>query len=116
MSESDHQRIDELIAGHVLRALEGEDAAEAERVLAEHVPTCPRCRSILDELEETAGDLALAAGPAPPPELLLTRLHREIRERGESDALTAALARGYAHLALLTEFHWSPAPTAFKKP
>ena len=62
MSESDHQRIDELIAGHVLRALEGEDAAEAERVLAEHVPTCPRCRSILDELEETAGDLALAAG------------------------------------------------------
>ena len=82
MSESDHQRIDELIAGHVLRALEGEDAAEAERVLAEHVPTCPRCRSILDELEETAGDLALAAGPAPPPELLLTRLHREIRETG----------------------------------
>ena len=66
----------------MLRALEGEDAAEAERVLAEHVPTCPRCRSILDELEETAGDLALAAGPAPPPELLLTRLHREIRETG----------------------------------
>lgn len=42
------------------------------------------------------------------------RLHREVRDKGESDALTAALARGYAHLALLTEFRWSPAPTAFK--
>jgi hypothetical protein len=82
MSDTDHERIDELIAGHVLRALEREDAVEAERVLAEHVPTCSRCRTTLDGLQEVAGDLALAAGPAPPPELLLTRLHREIRETG----------------------------------
>jgi hypothetical protein len=41
-------------------------------------------------------------------------LHREVRDKGESDALTAALARGYAHLALLTELRWSPAPTTFK--
>jgi anti-sigma-K factor RskA len=77
---SDHERIDELLAGHVLRALESEDAAEAERLLAEHVPGCPTCRSTLDELQETASDLALAAAPAIPPDLLLTRLHREIRE------------------------------------
>jgi hypothetical protein len=77
---SDHERIDELLAGHVLRALEGKHAVEAERVLAEHVPGCPRCRSTLDELQETASDLALAGGPAPPPDLMLTRLHREIRE------------------------------------
>ena len=82
MSESDHERIHELIAGHVLRALEGQDAVEAERMLAEHVPTCPLCRSTLHELQEIAGDLALAAVPATPPDLLLTRLHREIRETG----------------------------------
>jgi Anti-sigma-K factor rskA len=77
---TDHDRIDELLAGHVLRALDGEDAAEAQRVLAEHVPGCHSCRATLDELQETASDLALAAAPAPPPDLLLTRLHREIRE------------------------------------
>jgi hypothetical protein len=77
---SDHDRIDELLAGYVLRALEGEDAAEAERLLAEHVPGCPTCRSTLQELQETASDLALAATPARPPDLLLTRLHRDIKE------------------------------------
>jgi len=78
---NDHERIDELLAGYVLRAIEGDESLEAERLLAEHVPTCPRCRSTLDQLQETASELALAASPAPPPDLLLTRLHREIRER-----------------------------------
>jgi tetratricopeptide (TPR) repeat protein len=41
-------------------------------------------------------------------------LHDEIRGKGESDALVGALARGYANLGLLTEFHWTPAPYAFK--
>jgi hypothetical protein len=77
---SDHEKIDELLAGHVLRALEGEDASEAERLLAGHVPGCQACRSTLEQLQETASDLAMAATPAPPPELLLTRLHRDIRE------------------------------------
>jgi tetratricopeptide (TPR) repeat protein len=41
-------------------------------------------------------------------------LHDEIRAKGESDALVAGLARGYANLALLTEFHWGSAPYAFR--
>ena len=35
----DHERIDELLAGYVLLSLSGEDAAEADRVLIDHVPS-----------------------------------------------------------------------------
>ena len=44
----DHERIDELLAGYVLRRLSGEDAAEADQLLSDHVPSCadvPRPRS-----------------------------------------------------------------------
>lgn len=94
-----HERILELLAGCVLLALEGEDALEAERLLAEHVPDCPICRSALAELQATAGELALAATPIEPPELLLPRLRSRISETegetGRRRGLTvAALVAG----------------------
>ncbi len=73
-----HDRIEELLAGYLLRALSGSDAAEADRLLAEHVPACPRCRDTLDGLAVVAGDLALGAPPATPPETLLARVRREV--------------------------------------
>ena len=76
-----HERIDELLAGHALQALDGPDALEAERLLSEHVPDCARCVQTMAEMQEVASELALAAGPAPPPDLLLSRLHREIRQK-----------------------------------
>jgi len=76
----DHERIDELLAGYVLLSLSGEDAAEADRVLAEHVPSCGTCRETLSELQAVAGDLALVASPVDPPETLLPRIHRAIDE------------------------------------
>jgi hypothetical protein len=76
----DHERIDELLAGYVLLSLSGEDAAEVDRVLAEHVPSCGRCRETLSELQAVSGDLALAASPVDPPETLLLRIHRAIDE------------------------------------
>jgi hypothetical protein len=76
----DHERIDELLAGYVLLSLSGEDAAEADRILADHVPSCPRCRATLAEFQAVSGDLALAAPAAAPPETLLPRLHRAIDE------------------------------------
>ena len=63
----DHERIDEILAGYVLLSLSGEDAAEADRILAEHVPSCGRCRATLNELQAVSGDLALAAAPVDPP-------------------------------------------------
>jgi hypothetical protein len=77
----DHERIEELLAGYALRALSGEDALEADRVLSEHVPDCHRCRATLLAFSDTVADLGLAATPLDPPDTLLPRLHRELNER-----------------------------------
>jgi hypothetical protein len=76
----DHERIDELLAGYALLSLEGEDAAEADRLLSEHVPGCARCRRTLADFQALSGDLALATSPADPPETMLPRLHRAMDE------------------------------------
>ena len=74
----DHDVIEELLAGYVLRGLSGTDAAEADRLLSEHVPDCTTCRDTLDDLQRLTADLGLAATPVAPPETLLPRLHREL--------------------------------------
>ena len=102
----DHERIDELLAGYVLLSLSGEDAAEADRILAEHVPSCGRCRATLNELQAVSGDLALAAAPVDPPETLLPRIHRAIDEvplagrTPRRGALVAVAASAVALVAL----------------
>ncbi|HTG47577.1 MAG TPA: anti-sigma factor [Actinomycetota bacterium] len=82
MSDIDHDRIDELLAGYVLRSLSGPDGAEADHLLAEHVPGCARCRETLTAFQAVAADLALDASPIDPPETLLPQLHRELEPRG----------------------------------
>jgi hypothetical protein len=74
----DHEAIDELLAGYVLRSLSGEDAAEADHMLTDHVPTCPACRDTLAAFQDLSADLALDARPLTPPETLLPSLHREL--------------------------------------
>jgi hypothetical protein len=90
----DHEVIEELLAGYALRALSGEDAAEVDRLLTEHVPTCATCRETLASFREVAGELALDAAPLPPPEVLLPRLHRDLDRRAwrRPSALAAAAA------------------------
>lgn len=77
----DHDAIDELLAGYVLRALEGPDATGADRLLAEHVPECATCRATLDAFQAITADLGTTAAPAAPPELLLPRLQAEMEPR-----------------------------------
>ena len=74
----DHEAIDELLAGYVVRSLSGEDAVEADRLLSDHVPTCADCRETLSAFQELSADLALDATPLSPPDMLLARLHREL--------------------------------------
>jgi hypothetical protein len=74
----DHERIEELLAGYALLSLDGQDAAEADRLLAEHVPTCLVCRRAVAGFQELSGDLALIPAPVPVPDLLLPSLHRSI--------------------------------------
>jgi hypothetical protein len=93
--EIEHSRIEELLAGYALRSLSGEDAREADRLLSQHVPGCATCRATLGDFQELMGDLALGADPAPPPEMLLPRLHREMGpalRRRRPGAMVAAAA------------------------
>jgi hypothetical protein len=76
----DHERIEELLAGYVLLALEGEDAREADLLLAEHVPSCLTCRETLAGFQSVIGDLALVPSPVPVPELVLPRIRRGISD------------------------------------
>ncbi|HSL66900.1 MAG TPA: anti-sigma factor [Actinomycetota bacterium] len=92
----DHVRIHELLAGYVLDGVSGEDAVEADRLLSEHVPSCPLCRDQLAGFQAVAGDLALAVSPAQPPDLLLPRIRRGVAEtvRRRHRASLVAVAAG----------------------
>jgi hypothetical protein len=78
MVAQEHERIEELLAGYVLQSLSGADAAEADRLLTEHVPTCPMCRDALADFQAVTGELALTIPPLAPPETLYARLRRDI--------------------------------------
>jgi hypothetical protein len=77
MAATDHEHIEELLAGYVLQGLEGSDADEADRLLTEHVPSCAACRDTLSDFQAITGDLALTLSPVPPPDMLLPRLRTE---------------------------------------
>ena len=74
----DHERIEELLAGYALRSLDGTDADEADRLLADHVPTCLTCRRTIADFHEVTGDLALAPDAVRVPDLLLPRIHQAL--------------------------------------
>jgi len=115
--ELEHERIEELLAGYALLALDGDDAAEADRLLAEHVPTCLSCRQSLASYQALAGDLALAASPTAVPDLVLARIHRGLDDvpltgrsrRGAYVALVASVAAlvamGGLSLSMVTRAH-----------
>jgi hypothetical protein len=91
---TDHDRIEELLAGYALRSLSGDDAREAEHLLSQHVPGCATCRATLQDFQSLMGELALGAEPVAPPEVLLPRLHREMgppaRRRRPGSVVAAA--------------------------
>jgi anti-sigma-K factor RskA len=84
----DHERADELLAGYVLESLTGDDAAEAERLLTDHVPECAVCRATLDAFQAVSGEIGLSPEPVATPETLLPRLHRSL-DGGRSRRLPA---------------------------
>jgi hypothetical protein len=92
----DHEQIEELLAGYVLRSLSGDDAAEADRLLSDHVPSCATCRDTLIAFQGLSADLALAAEPIAAPDTLLPRIHRELTEpeRRRRPAQLVAVAAG----------------------
>ena len=99
-----HDRYEELLAGYALRALSGPDAAEADRLLIDHVPDCRECRETLTAFHAISADLALGAPPLEPPDTLLPQLHRELepRERRSRALTTLAVAASVVALIGLT--------------
>jgi hypothetical protein len=74
----DHDQIEALLVGYVLRSLSGTDADEADRLLSDHVPGCTACRDALDDFQRLSSDLGVAAEPMAPPDTLLARMRREL--------------------------------------
>ncbi len=99
--QTDHDRIEELLAGYVLRSLSGDDARDADRLLSEHVPTCVPCRATLRDLQALMGELALAAEPIAPPEMLLPRVHREMGPPARRRRPVAAAAAAASIVAVV---------------
>jgi anti-sigma-K factor RskA len=64
-SNGSHERIEQLIAAHVLGGLDEPERQELDRELAAHGPECPECRTLMTEYTETAAGLALALDPVP---------------------------------------------------
>jgi hypothetical protein len=63
----DHERAQEILAGHALHALTDHDRSLAARLLSTHVPGCEQCRLAQESFALVAGDLALAGGWVEPP-------------------------------------------------
>jgi hypothetical protein len=74
----DHERVQELLAGFVLHALDPDQLREAEELRATHLPGCDQCRKEMEALETVPGELGLAAGSKTPPKLLERRLRRDL--------------------------------------
>lgn len=100
----EHDRVEELLAGHALGGLDAEDAALAERALEEHVPDCERCRRAWDAYREVTADLALAAPAIAPSETLDARVRRGLRRREGVRPLTAAATAAAAVLVAFSGF------------
>ena len=96
----EHERVEELLAGHALGGLDPEDAALAERALAEHVSECERCRRAWDDFREVAADLALVVPAVTPSETLDARIRRALRPA----RVRPLVAVGIAAAALLVAF------------
>jgi len=108
--DEDHDRIEELLAGYVLLGLSGEDATRADRLLSEHVPSCPLCRETMAGFQAVVGELGLATCPARPPDLLLPRIRRSAEQvpvRRRRRASLAAVTAGVAALMGLGAFSMS---------
>lgn len=94
----------------------------AERWSREAFPTLLTGQKLSGEPVASSNDTPLSAAAADwlkqmafTAQFVVARdLHRAIRRQGESDELLAALARAYANLGVLSEFHWNSVHKALK--
>jgi hypothetical protein len=82
--ETEHDRVQELLAARALRALPDEEYEAAEPGVQAHVRTCAECASALDDFETVAAELALATPSLRPPAALEHRIRRGLGTGGRT--------------------------------
>lgn len=97
---ADHERAQEILAGHALHALAERDRSRAAELLSTHVPGCEQCRMAQESFTLVAGDLALAGGWVEPPGSLRSRLRGE-RRSGRGGRRTQRITVAAVALALV---------------
>jgi hypothetical protein len=76
----DHDGIRQAIAAHALDALDPDERGRVERELLEHLPGCDECLTLMRDLREVGGELALGAGAATVSPALEDRILAKVRE------------------------------------
>ena len=103
-----HEATQEILAAYALHALEPAQGEEAEALIEGHLPYCAPCREALESFQRIAGDLALAAGSAPPPRTLAAAILREARRSGRHIAAwVGRVVAGGAAAALVAILAWN---------
>jgi anti-sigma factor RsiW len=88
VTAADHDRFEELAAGHALHALEPAD----EAAFREHLADCADCSAAVDRHTETLGHLAYAAEPADLPAGILAGIRSEIGSPTAVDPVAAPVS------------------------
>jgi hypothetical protein len=89
---SEHEQVQEALAGYALHTLDDDHLKEVEALLASHLPTCPDCREALAGFQVVAGELGLASAARRPPRSVAARIAREVRSLSRSRWAPAAAA------------------------
>jgi anti-sigma-K factor RskA len=77
--ERSRAELEALVAAHALGALDADEAAEAEHLIA----SSPELRRVFEEALETAAALALATSDVEPPPGLRQRILDAVRQLGQ---------------------------------
>ncbi len=94
--ETEHERVEEVLAARALRSLTDEEEEAAEALIRAHLPHCDACRQAQEDFESVAGELALASPSRRPPQAILSRLERDVgqprRRLGAAGGIAVAAA------------------------
>jgi anti-sigma-K factor RskA len=101
-----HERFEELAAGHALGALEPED----EQVFLTHVRGCARCERAVVAHRESLAHLAYAAPDVEPPASLLEGIRAGVRASGRGASFPSDPASPADTAWLVTAAEPAPAP------
>jgi hypothetical protein len=98
--QTEHDRVQELLAARALRALPDEEYEAAEPRVQAHIRACAECASALEDFETVAAELALATPSLRPPVALAHRIRRGLGTDGRTRRIGTVAAATVVVLAM----------------